>query len=383
MSYRLPLLPAAISIILLSCQSKQQQSDATGAPPDYPVITLASQSTVMYTDYPASLQGQQNIEIRPKVDGFVAQIYVDEGNAVKRGQLLFRISAPQYEQELRTANAAAKSAEAAVNTAKMQVAKVMPLVKKEIVSNYELEAAQLTLQAQEAALAQAKASVENARINLGYTTIYSPVDGVVGSLPYKLGSLVSSSSPQPLTTVSDISKIYAYFSFNEKQFLDLAGTSTGSVEDKLKKIPPVSLVLANGDGYTEKGHIETAGGLINAGTGAVSLRAAFPNPARLIRSGSSAVIRIEQPVNNAILIPQKATYELQGKRFVYTVDASGTAKNTEVTVMDLSSDESYVVKSGLKAGDRVVINGLNALKDGMKIKPVPATLTNKATAQAR
>lgn len=359
------------ALLLTACGPTRQSPAGADQPQEYAVLSIQPQSTTIYTDYPASLQGVQNIEIRPKVDGFVEHIYVDEGAAVKKGQLLFRINAPQYEQETRTAAAAIRSAEAEVGTARMQVEKVQPLVQEEIVSSYELEAAKYALQTKEAILAQAKASLANARTNLGYTTIVSPVTGVVGSIPYKTGSLVSSSSPQPLTTVSDISKIYAYFSFNEKQFLDFTTAYPGkTIDEKLQQLPDVSLILPNGTVYTEKGRITTINGLINPETGAVNFRATFPNALGLIRSGGSATVRLERQLNNAILVPQKATYEMQGKRFVYVVDNTGAVKSTEITVMEATTGNSFVVLQGLKAGDTIVAEGAGSLKDGLRIKPL-------------
>ncbi len=365
--------------ILTACGNNKPAADYSSEPQPFPVVTLQPAAATLNMDYPATVRGQQNIEIRPKVDGYVAQILVDEGATVKKGQLLFKINAPQYEQEVLTAQAAIKSAEAAVNTARMQVRKVTPLVKKEIVSNYELEAAELAVQAREAELAQARASLQNARVNLGYTTIYSPADGVIGSLPYKIGSLVASSSEQPLTILSDISNVHVYFSFTEKQFLDLAGTdASASLETQLKKLPPVQLILANGNAYPEKGQVEATGGQINTGTGAISMRATFHNKAGLIRSGSSAVVRISQPVTDAIVVPAKATYEMQGKKFVFTVDAAGTAHVREIQVGQQSSGDAYIVSNGLHSGDKIVTEGIGSLKDGIKIKPVATPTTTAA-----
>ncbi|MEO8711584.1 MAG: efflux RND transporter periplasmic adaptor subunit, partial [Parafilimonas sp.] len=214
-------LVAGLTILLLySCGNSVQQdmqADAVTSTPTYPVLKVASQTATLKTDYPASLQGEQNIEIRPKIDGYVEQIYVDEGSVVKKGQLLFRISAPQYQQDVNNATAAISSAQADVSAAELQVKKTKPLVEKQIISNYELESAEYTLQARQAALAQGRANLANARTNLGYTNVTSPVNGVVGTIPYKLGSLVSSTTAMPLTTVSNITKVYAYFSLNEKQ----------------------------------------------------------------------------------------------------------------------------------------------------------------------
>lgn len=376
---RLPIalwltLPALLAIA--SCGSHSAPNKAAGAPPPetYKVLTLQPRPVTMSTDYPASIQGLQNIEIRPKVDGFVEKIYVDEGSIVKKGQLLFKINAPQYEQDVRTAQAGIKTAEADVNTAKLQVEKVKPLVEKEIISHYELESAQNTLQSKEAALAQAKASLENARINLAYTTITSPVDGVIGSLPYKLGSLVSSTTADPLTTVYNTATVYVYFAMNEKQLLDFSRDSTGtSIKSKIANMPKVTLILSDGTVYEQQGKLETINGLINTNTGSANLRAAFANPKGLLRSGGSASVRIPTVLKNAIIIPQTSTYQLQDKRFVYQVDDKNKVKNVPVTTMDNTPGQFYVVTGGVKSGDRIIIESATNLADGTEIKPAETT----------
>ena len=361
-------------LLFAACGNNQNQggAPAAGGPPpvqSFPVFKVTPKNATLNSDYPATLQGQQNIEIRPKIDGYIEQIYIDEGSVVRKGQVLFRISAPQYTQEVNTAAAAISSAEADVNSAQLQVNKTKPLVEKDIISHYELEAAQLTLQARKAALKQAKASLSTARTNLGYTTVTSPVDGVVGTIPYKLGSLITATA-QPLTTVSNISTIYAYFSLNEKQLLDFSRHYEGrTLEAKLSKLPPVSLILSDGTNYPEKGQVKTIAGLINTETGSASFRASFPNPVRLIRSGGSATVRIPQKLQNTILVPQKATYELQGKHFVFVVDANGKVKNTEIEIKDLATGQFYVVTNGLKANDTVILEGTSNLQDGTTIKP--------------
>ncbi|WP_231426789.1 MULTISPECIES: efflux RND transporter periplasmic adaptor subunit [Pedobacter] len=364
----------SIAMLLASCGNNDEQKKAAAAaaagPQAYPVFTVNAQTTELNSDYPATIEGIQNIDIRPKVDGFIQKIFVDEGSVVKKGQLLFTIMAPQYEQEVRTARAAISSAEADVNAAQLQVNKTRPLVEKDIISKYDLDAAQLTLQSRKAALAQARATLVNAQVNLGYTKITSPVDGVVGSLPFRTGSLVSSSSTEPLTTVSNTSKVYAYFSLNEKQLLDFSKTYKGStLAQQMKNIPAVSLVLADGNVYAQNGKIESINGQINTATGSASLRATFPNPISLLKSGASASVRIPQKVENAILVPQKSTIDLQGKKFVYVLGDSSKIISTEIQIMDLAKDKFYVVTKGLKAGDKIVLEGFQSLKDGAKIKP--------------
>jgi len=360
--------------ILVSCggNKNNKSAAASGAQvKDYKVLVLQARDATLYTDYPASIQGQQNIEIRPKVDGFVERIYVDEGDVVNKGQRLFQIRAPQYEQEVRTATASVKSAEAEVSAAKLAVNKVKPLVDKDIVSKYELESAQFAYQSSLATLAQANAALANAKTNLGYTMINSPVNGVVGSIPFRLGSLVSSATVEPLTTVSSIGNIYAYFAINEKELLSFNKETAGkSFEEKLRTLPPVSLILSDGTMYDKKGRIQTVNGLINTQTGSANARARFPNPNGLIRSGSSATVRIPNEIKSALLIPQSATFEVQDQRFAIVAGNDNKAHAANITVLPNAAGQFFVVEKGLKAGDKVVLEGVAALKDGTTIKPV-------------
>ncbi|MBD0365282.1 MAG: efflux RND transporter periplasmic adaptor subunit [Flavisolibacter sp.] len=359
-----------------ACKNKKDAAAAGpsgGGPPpvqEYPVLTLTLRPTTLFTDFPATIQGQQNIEIRPKIDGYIETIYVDEGATVRKGQPLFRISAPQYEQEVRTAQANIKIAQADVNAAQMQVAKVRPLVEKDIISKNELESAQYTLQAKQAALAQAQARLANARTNLGYTAVTSPVNGVVGPIPYKIGSLVSSNTAQPLTTVTNVGNIYAYFSVNEKQALQFSRSTPGATaQERLATIPPVTLILADGSEFPHKGRVETGSGMVNTQTGSFSVRATFPNPGNFVRSGSTGTVRIPQTIDSALLVPQKATYELQGKRFVYVLESTGTVRSAEINISGNSGGQFFVVQEGLRPGEKIVLEGVAALRDGTQIKP--------------
>ncbi|HRN56882.1 MAG TPA: efflux RND transporter periplasmic adaptor subunit [Agriterribacter sp.] len=356
---------------LLSCGGgNKSAANAGDAAKDYPVIAIEPRATILSSDYPATIEGRQNIEIRPKIDGYIDKIYVDEGAAVKRGQVLFKIFAPQYEQDVRTAQANIKIAEANVNAAEMEVNKVRPLVDKNIISKYELESAEFSLESKQAALAQAQASLVNAKVNLGYTAVTSPVNGVIGNLPYKIGSLVSSNTALPLTTVSNIDSIYAYFSINEKQALEFATTMKGATAaERLKSIPPVTLVLATGMIFPEKGHIETASGLINTETGSVRVRATFPNPGSMVRSGSSGIVRIPANLDAAILVPQKSTYEIQGKKFVYLLDSAGTVKSVEIRIRQNTGGQYFVVEEGLKPGDKIILEGVATLREGAPVIP--------------
>ncbi|MBE7170597.1 MAG: efflux RND transporter periplasmic adaptor subunit [Williamsia sp.] len=369
----------ALLVLATGCGNKNQQGGQTGAAAgqanavkEYAVVVMAPRRATLNSDFPASIQGQQNVEIRPKIDGYIENIYVDEGAAVKKGQLLFRISAPQYAENVRTAAANIQIAQADVNAAEMNVNKVRPLVEKDIISKYELQSAQFALQSRQAALAQARANLANARTNLSYTTIYSPADGVIGTIPYKIGSLVSSTIADPLTTVSNIGNIYAYFAVNEKQALNFSASAKGATQQaKLTTLPPVTLILSNGIEYPHKGRIDASSGLINTQTGSVNVRATFPNPAALIRSGSSATVRLPFTIDTALLVPQKATFEIQGKMFVYVAGADSLARSVEIQVNPNTENQCYVVQQGLRPGTRIIIEGVQTLREGAPLRPRP------------
>jgi len=363
--------PALVLVILLSWSCGQHKNTTKPiAPKDYAVLVVQPRSATTYTDFPATIQGENIVEIRPMVDGYLEAIYVQEGAMVKKGQLLFRIKNPQYEQAVISAAAAIKIAEADVNAAKMDVEKVRPLVQKEIVNKYQLESAQYTLQSKEAALAQANAALANAQTNLGYTILRSPQSGVISSIPYKIGALVSSTSSQPLTTLSNIGNVYAYFSLNEKQLLTLLNNVQHlSLQDRLSKLPPATLLLADGTEYGAKGILEAASGFISTETGAASLKATFPNPMGIIRSGASGTVRIPRQNDTALMVPQAASYQIQNKQFVYTVGAGNLVFSRAITSTATNNGQFLIVRSGLLPGDKVVVNGIN-LKDSTVIRPV-------------
>jgi membrane fusion protein (multidrug efflux system) len=363
-----------VATVLFSCSGGSDQNPpmgfGPGAPKDYAVVKLSPRKAKVNLDYPATIQGQQVIEIRPKVDGYIDSIYVNEGATVKKGQLLFRIKNPQYEQDVITATAAIKSALASVEASKMEVEKVRPLVEKEIVSKFELESAQYTLDAKEASLAQARAALANANTNLSYTILRSPQDGVIGTIPYKVGALVNSTNTTPLTTLSNIGNIYAYYSMNEKQLLQIFKVTSGSsMHQRVENLPPATLILADGTQYSEKGKIELASGLINTETGSASFKAIFPNPLGIIRSGASATVRIPTTVDSSLVIPQSATYELQDKRLVYVLAKDNKVETVAITTLATDDGKFFIVTSGLQTGDEVVIEGLISLKQDMVIIP--------------
>ncbi len=362
-----------MAIVFVACSHEKQTTSDSKIVKDYSVLTMVPKSVTIHQVFPATIQGERVIEIRPMISGYLQEIYVNEGDHVKKGQLLFKINNPQYEQEVLTAKASINSAVAEVNSAQMEIDKVKPLVEKQIVSDFRLKSAELTLQTKEAALEQAKVALANAQTNLGYTILRSPQDGIIGTIPYKTGALVGSNSAEALTTLSDISEVFAYFSWNEKQLLDLLSDSPGvTIEEKMKNIPPATLILSNSAKYPLKGRVEMASGLISTETGSATFKAIFPNPEGLIRSGSSATVSIPEVKDSILIVPQSATYELQDKRFIYTVGQDN--KVTAVPIIASSSDGGhyFFVTEGLKAGDRVVLEGVSSLRDGMTIIPKEA-----------
>ncbi|HTE23822.1 efflux RND transporter periplasmic adaptor subunit [Flavitalea sp.] len=360
---------AILLLVLLfySCAPKKTPVKPTAK--DYAVLVVEPRPTLTYTDFPATIQGQEVIEIRPMVDGYLQSIYVKEGAVVKKDQFLFKIKNPQYEQAVITSRAAISIAIADVNAAKMDVEKLRPLVEKDIVSKYELESAQYTLQSKEASLAQAYAALANANTNVGYTLIRSPQNGIISTIPYKIGALVSSTTTLPLTTLSDIGNVFAYFSINEKQLLAFLNNTTGNtIQDKLNTLSQATLLLADGTTYPLKGKIETASGIITTETGTASFKATFPNPMGLVHSGASATVRVPHLNDSALLVPQSSSYEIQDKQFVYVLKDSNKVFSRAINSKPTNDGQFLIVQTGLMPGDRVVINGSD-LNDSTIIIP--------------
>ncbi len=361
-------LSLILFLILMACNGQKETGNNETNIAEYDVLETGTQTTTIYSKFPVNIQGQQQVEIRPMVEGYIEYIYVDEGAVVKKGQPLFRIKAPQYEQEVRSAQAEINIAQENVNIARTEVEKIRPLVNDNIISQYELQTAQNTLNAREAILVQAKTRLENARTNLGYTTILSPVDGIIGLLPFKIGSLVGPTTPSPLTYIANVDNVYAYFSINEKKLLELSRNNSGSnPQEILKDLPNVKLLLADGSPFNADGKIETTSGFINPQSGAITVRATFPNTNNIINSGSSGTILIPQYLENVILIPQNATYEVQDKKFVYLVDNTGMVSSKEIKVKTANDGKFYIVEQGLQAGDKLVLDGIGTLKEDVKI----------------
>jgi membrane fusion protein (multidrug efflux system) len=364
----------ALIVTAVSCRNGNTRKNPAGNLKDYPVKTVTPETVTIHQDFPATIQGEQVIEIRPMISGYISQISVNEGDHVKKGQLLFKIRNPMYEQQVVTARASVSKAEAEVNSASMDVEKVRPLVEKQIVSDYRLKSAELQLESNQAALEQAKAELANAEANLAYTSIRAPEEGIIGTIPFKIGALVSNNMQEPLTTLSDITNVFAYFSWNEKQLLDFLTNAPGSsLQEKINNIPEATLILANSAVYPQKGKVEMASGLISTTTGAATFKAVFPNENGLIRSGSSATVRIPEVKDSVYVIPQSATYELQDKLFAWEVGPDNKVTSVSLTAVPSDDGKSFLVTNGLYAGDRIVVQGISSLRDGTEIIPRDTT----------
>ena len=357
------------SFILLLAACAENKQPAPSGPPSAEVITINAAPATTGHDYTASLQGKIDIEIRPQVDGFLDKVYVDEGAFVKAGQPLFKINEQPFREQLNNAVASLKSAEAALNNTDLEVEKLTPLVENKIVSDYQLKVAKSAYNAASANVEQAKAVVASAKIKLGYTNVTAPVSGYIGRLPKKQGSLVAPTDIEPLTSLSDVHEVYAYFSLGETDFINFKSQYAGNtLNDKLKKLPAVSLILPDNSVYPVTGKIDMVDGKFDKTTGAITLRAIFPNNNNLLRSGNTGKIRLQTEHLNAILVPQSATVEVQDKIYVYAVGDSNKVSKQPLQVIGKSGTD-YIVKEGVKAGDRIVINGLESLTDDLVIKP--------------
>lgn len=363
-------------LTLVGCQSSSADAAASTIPPvpTLPVLRLDTTTATTAHEYPTTLQGRVNVEIRPQVAGTLDKVYVDEGAAVRVGQPLFKINDRVYREQLNTALGALRGAEATRTNAKLDVDKYAPLVQNKVVAPIQLQTAQGSYQAAKAAVEQAKANVAAARINLAFTLIKAPVSGFIGRLPKRVGSLVGVGDAEALTLLSDVREVYAYFTLSEQDFLAFKSTYPGAtLAEKLRRLPPVTLLLPDGSAYPQPGRVSVVQGQVEAGTGAIGLRATFPNANGLLRSGNTGRLRMTRRHTGAVLVPQAATFELQDKTFVYVLDDSSKVRQAEIDIQERSG-ESYLVR-GVQPGQRIVTNGLEQLQDGMAIKPT-TTSTN-------
>lgn len=379
MKMKKSLFVTAVAVSLTAC------SGGGGMPnfgnDEYPVETIGTNSASLQSTYPATIRGIQDVQVRPKVSGFITKVYVHEGQAVKAGQLLFAIDSETYRAAVRQAQAGVNTARAQLNTARLTYENNKKLFDKHVIGQFELATAQNSFTTAQASLAQAEASLASAKETLSWCLVKSPAAGVVGSLPYKAGALVSASSSDPLTTVSDVSTVEVFFSMSERDILGLTKTA-GSVGEALKEMPSVKLLLADGTVYGHPGKVVKMSGVIDAATGAYSIIAHFANPERLLKSGGAGQIVIPRTNSNAIVIPQEATTSVQNKLFVYKVGKDNKVNYSEIKVDPQNDGNTYIVTSGLSVGDRIVVKGLTKLTDKMKITPITMAAYQKSIDEA-
>ena len=368
---------AVSALLTLSC--KQGTKTAPKGDTYYETLEVSLSDRTLSTGYSAAISGVQTVEIRPQVSGMITEILIEEGESVRKGQVLFIIDQTPYKAAYEIASANVKSAEAALSTAQLIYESNKNLFEQDVVSEFDLMTAQNDLTDAQARLALCKAELVNASNNLSYTEVRSPVNGVASMIPYRVGALVNSSITQPLVTVSDDSKVYAYFSMAENQMLDMV-QQYGSLNNAIRQMPEVELMMSNGQMYEFSGKINAISGTISENTGAVSLRAVFNNRYHLLRNGGSGTIIIPMTLTDCIVIPQTATYELQDRIFVYKV-IDGKASASEIHVAPQNNGTEYIVTSGLTVGDIIIAEGAGLIKEGTPIKSRPAEVDTLKTVE--
>ncbi len=356
---------AALS--LASCGSKGRNSLANLGNDHYPVVTVGASSADMQTTFPATIKGIQDVTVSPKVSGFITNVLVHEGQRVSAGQVLFTIDSETYRASVRSAQAAVNTAKAAANTAKTTYDNNQKLFDQHIIGQYELSISKNSLAQAQAQVAQAEAALASAKEQLAWCSVTSPASGVVGSLPYKKGALVSAATQ--LTTVSDVSTVEVFFSLNEAQMLSIQ-KQYGSTAGAINSFPTLKLQLADGTVYNHPGKLVKMSGVIDATTGSYSLIAHFTNPDGLLKSGGAGTIIVPRVHDNAIIIPQNSTAQVQDKIFIYKVDKDNKVHYSEVSVEPQNDGINYVVSKGLAVGDRYVVKGITKLTDGQAITPI-------------
>lgn len=358
---------ALAALSLVSCGKKSGGSLADLQDNEFAVRTVGESSADMQTTYPATIKGIQDVEVHPKLSGYITNVYVHEGQHVRAGQVMFTIDSETYRAAVSQAQAALNTAIAQANTTKLTYLNNKKLFAQHIIGQYELETALNSYKTAEAQVAQARASLASARETLAWCTVTAPASGAVGSLPFKKGALVSAQST--LTTVSDVSTVEVFFSMSEADILGMSKTA-GSVASVIHEMPTVKLQMADGTVYNQPGRVVKMSGVIDATTGAYTLIAHFPNPQGLLKSGGAGQIIVPHVSNNIISIPQEATSQVQDKYFVYKVDKNNKVRYSEIIVNPQNDGQNYVVTSGLNVGDRYVSKGISKLTDGEQIKPL-------------
>ena len=367
MKIKSTMIVAIAALALVSCGKKSSGSLADLQDNEFAVRTVGGSTADLQTTYPATIKGIQDVEVHPKLAGYITNLYVHEGQAVRAGQVMFTLDSETYRAAVNQAQAALNTAIAQENTTKLTYENNKKLFAQHIIGQYELSTAQNSYLTAKAQVAQARASLASARETLSWCSVVAPASGVVGDLPFKKGALVSTAST--LTTVSDVSTVEVFFSMSESDILGMSKTA-GSVADVLKEMPTVKLQLADGTIYNQPGRVVKMSGVIDATTGAYSLIAHFPNPQHLLKSGGAGQIIVPRVSSNAIIIPQEAVSQVQDKYFVYKVGNDNKVKYSEITVNPENDGVNYIVTSGLNVGDRYVSKGIQKLTDGMAIKPI-------------
>lgn len=356
-----------VAMLLSACGGATESGEAV----EYPILSVSTSNETLDKSYSATIRGRQDIDIYPQISGKITSVRVKEGEVVRKGQALFVIDRVPYEAALRVAEANLAAAKVGVESAELEYNSTKELFENDVVSSYELQQSLNSLHSAQATLAQMEAQQIDAANNLSYTEVTSPSNGVVGTIPYREGALVSASMATPLTTVSDNSEMYVYFSMDENSLLDML-QQYGSVEKALAQMPDVQLQLSNGSIYNHTGRVESISGVISQTTGTVSLRAIFANPDRLLHSGANGSILFPEHYDNVITIPQESTFELQDKVLVYKVE-DGVTRSTQITVSPINDGRKYIVTGGLEVGDQIIAAGAGLLKEGMPVKAAAAT----------
>ena len=373
------LLFAAATMLLASCGGGGGRPNFGDN--EYPVVTVGTSSTQMQTTYPATIKGVQDVQICPKVQGFITQINVKEGQTVSAGQVLFVLDNVTYQAQVRQSQASVNTAQASCNTAKLSYENAQKLFENKVIGDFELQSAANSYESAKAALSLAQAGLASAKEMLSFCYVKSPAAGIVGTLPFKKGALVNTASV--LTTVSNNSSMEVYFSLTEKDALMMAQADGGQTA-AMGAMPSVQLQLADGTIYGHEGKVTKMSGVIDATTGSVQVIALFPNPERVLKSGGSGSIIIPKSNSSAIVIPQGCVSEIQNKKFVYTLGEGNKVKYTEIQVDPQTDGNNYIVTDGLKVGDKYVTNGITKLTDGMEIVPItPEKYQQKIDDQAK
>ncbi|QMW04950.1 efflux RND transporter periplasmic adaptor subunit [Spirosoma foliorum] len=360
---------ALMTAFLVSCESSANKSDTATTPAVLPVSEVHERTETTFKDYPASIQGAVDIEIRPQVSGYIQSVLVNEGAYVSAGQTLFVINDQPYKEALNNATASLHAAESAVLNAQLEVDRLTPLVQNKVVADFQLKTAKTAYLIAQANVEQAKATVESTKINLGYTRIKAIVSGYIGRIPKKQGSLVSPTDQSPLTSLSDIHEVHVYFALAETDFNRFNANYLGkTIQDRIRHLPAVELILSDNATYPVKGKIDMINGQFDKNTGAITLRASFLNKDGTLRSGNTGKIRLGLQHEDAILVPQSATVDMQDKVFVFALAKGNTVTKMPITVIG-KSGANYLIKEGVKPGDQIVLSGFDRLQEGQVITP--------------